>query len=53
MMAAVSAAALRVGKSGFGRWCGKVSDVIDCIIPIVLVTALAVGSASIALGLIQ
>jgi hypothetical protein len=53
MMAVVSAAAARVGDSAFGRWFGRVAYVIDCAIPIALVFALAVGSASIAFGFVR
>jgi hypothetical protein len=53
MMAAVSAMAVRVGESSFGQWCGKVADVIDCVIPIALTLALAIGSGAILFGFVQ
>jgi hypothetical protein len=50
MMAMVSAAAARVGDSAFGHWCGKVGDIIDCAIPIVLLIAIIAGMGAIWLG---
>jgi hypothetical protein len=50
MLARVSVLMARVGESSFSRVCGKVGDVLDCVIPIALVIALAIGSALIAFG---
>jgi len=55
MVAAVSAMAVSVGESSFGQWCGKVSAVIDCAIPIPIAVAIAlvVGSGSIIFGFVD
>ncbi len=53
MVAAVSAMAVSVGESSFGQWCGKVSAVIDCAIPIAVAIALVVGSGSIIFGFVD
>jgi hypothetical protein len=53
MMATVSALAVRTGESSFGQWCGKVRAVIDCVIPIALTIALAVGSGAIIFGFVD
>lgn len=53
MMAAVSAMVTRVGESSFSHACGKVGDVLDCVIPIALVVALAIGSGLIAFGFVH
>jgi hypothetical protein len=53
MVAAVSAMAVAIGESSFGQWCGKVSAVIDCVIPIALTIALAIGSGAIIFGFVD
>ena len=53
MLAAISAMTADVGESSFGQWCGKASAVIDCVIPIALTIALAVGSGAIFFGLLD
>jgi hypothetical protein len=53
MMAAVSAMAVSVGESSFGQWCGKIAVVIDCVIPIALTVALAIGFGAILFGFVQ
>jgi hypothetical protein len=50
MMALVSELAVRTRYSTFGRWCGKVSAVLDCAIPIAIVIVLVASTASMALG---
>lgn len=50
MMAIVSAMAARVGDSAFGRWCGMVGDLLDCVIPIALLIAIIAGLGLIWLG---
>ena len=53
MMEAMSATAATVGESSFGQWCGKISAVIDCTIPIAITIALVVGWGSIIFGFID
>lgn len=53
MMAAVSAMAANVGERSFGQWFGKTGTVIDCVIPVAIVIAIAVGSGSIIFGLVD
>jgi hypothetical protein len=53
MMSAVSGMAARAGESSFGQWCAKAGAVLDCVIPIALVIAIAIGSASIAFGFVH
>ena len=50
MMAYVSALADRAADSPFGRWCGVAGGIIDCVVPILIVTFIVVGSAMMALG---
>jgi hypothetical protein len=50
MLVRVSAMMARVGESSFSRMCGKVGDAFDCVIPVALAIALAVGSVAIAFG---
>jgi hypothetical protein len=45
--------ARRIGTSPFGLWCGNVGDVLDCVIPIVLVVVIIIGLGSIALGFVH
>jgi uncharacterized protein YqgC (DUF456 family) len=53
MKAYVSAMATRAGESSFGRWCGRVGDVIDCAIPITLTGMIVVSFALIAFGVVR
>jgi hypothetical protein len=53
MMAAVSAMVAHVGESSFARLCGKVGDVLDCMIPITLVVAIVVGCGLIAFSFVH
>jgi hypothetical protein len=53
MAAAVAAMALRLRNSAFGRSCGLAGAVLDCVIPIVLVIAIAAGLGAIWLGLVH
>jgi hypothetical protein len=53
MVAAVSAMALRLGESAFGRGCGKVAAFIDYVIPFALLAALVAGSVALASGLVH
>ncbi len=50
MMAMVSAVAARVGESAFARWCGVAGDVLDCVIPLVLLAAIIAAFAADWLG---
>jgi hypothetical protein len=53
MLAVMSAMAANVGESSFGQWCGKAGAVVDCVIPIALTIAQAVGSGAIIFGLLD
>lgn len=50
MMAAVSAAAARVGESSFGQWWGKAGDFLDCAIPVALVITIVIAMGMVAFG---
>ena len=53
MMAMVSAMATRVGESAFGRLWRKAGEVLDCVIPIVLLAVIAVSLGSIWFSYVQ
>lgn len=53
MITAVKAATARIGDSAAADWFGKIGDVLDCIIPIVLSLIAAVSLGMIALGLVH
>lgn len=53
MMAYVSALAARAGESQFGRSWRKAADIVDCIVPIAIVSVLISFCAAIAFGFVN
>ena len=53
MTALIKAVKSRFVASPIASWCGKIGDVIDCIVPIALVVVVLVASGLMAFGFIQ
>lgn len=53
MKAAIVALAVRASASPFSRTCARAADLLDRAIPIVLVSLLVVGAASVHFGLLD
>jgi len=53
MTALINAVKSRFVASPVPGWCGKIGQVLDCIIPIALVVVVLVASGLLAFGFIQ